>query len=211
MFGASGLDEARIETNGAAVNMLILNGYTEVYDNMGNLVFLVRYHAGRREFGIRLARDPHMTIYVKNSNREMRMMLQRPNALARYEWVATAGLLGFNTPRPALDTALTDIEKRRRRASDLIDRTKWNAFVKTCLDRQAGVRCDTEPLTRISAPLVFYNNQPVGPADSSFRGWSPIEAYGITNVRCSTFLSLSPFLSMSVLCLPSFASSYLSL
>lgn len=106
----------------------------------------------------------------------MRISLQKANAAARYEWVAVAGLVGFNTPRPF--EGLTDLERRRRRADDLIDRKIWNAFVQKCLSEQSGAPCDTTPLTAISNPLTFYNGQPIAPADSTFLGRAGIQAYG---------------------------------
>ena len=45
-----------------------------VYDNEGSLVFVVSYNAGTGEHTIRLARDPHMVLYLKNQNRELRIV-----------------------------------------------------------------------------------------------------------------------------------------
>lgn len=64
-FGSTGNGESTLTGLGESINVRTSGGYQVVTDARDDPVFIVSYHAFRREFAIRLARDPHMTLFIR--------------------------------------------------------------------------------------------------------------------------------------------------
>lgn len=64
----------------------------------------------------------------------MNTQIINTNSLATKQFVVGAGLYGLTFPRPT-GVTLTDVDRRRMRMDDLVDKAFWDDWVNKCMAR----------------------------------------------------------------------------